>query len=620
MQDGFLKVAAATPDVEVADCDYNTSKIIDMIFDAAEKKIAMIVFPELSITAYTCEDLFLRSDLIEKAFECLKKIKEKTKELSIISVIGLPFTDLGSLYNCAAVVYRGKILGIVPKKNLPNYSEFYEKRYFNEGIPFKEVLVEGEKIPFGTDLIFSCSSMKSFRFGIEICEDLWVSSPPSSDLASSGANLIANLSASSERVGKAEYRKSLVESHSARISSAYVYSSAGTGESTTDLVFSGHNIICELGETLAESKRFSTGFITCDVDLEKIAFEKRRTVVSASKVFHDISFDFDVKELDLERKFARKPFVPEDPDKLKRYCQDVVDIQSNGLAKRLRHINCKKVVVGISGGLDSTLALIISAKAFDVLGIDRSCIIAVTMPCFGTSEKTFNNAVALAKLYGTTFKKVDIKESVKEHFDDIGHDEKKCDVVYENAQARERTQVLMDLANELGAIVVGTGDLSELALGFSTYGGDHMSMYSVNASVPKTLIRQVVIHEANMKGEEAKKLLTSIVDTPVSPELLPGQNTENIVGPYELNDFFLYYFLRYGFSAKKIYRIAKIAFDGVYDANKIKLCLENFITRFFTQQFKRSCSPDGPKTGEVNLSPRGDFRMASDVSFNGFVI
>ena len=621
MKDGFLRVAAATPDVKVSDWKYNTDKIIEMIFKLEKQNVAIVVFPELSITSYTCGDLFLRSDLIKNAVRCLVEIKDKTKNLDIVSIIGLPIYDGRNLYNCAAVLYHGVILGIVPKKNIPNYSEFYEKRYFADGVAFKEILINNEKVPFGTDLIFACNEMSSFKFGIEICEDLWVASSPSLDITANGANIVFNLSASSESLGKSEYRKRLIESQSAKTLSAYVYASSGVGESSTDLVFSGHNLISELGTTLSESKKFSNGFIFADIDLEKIEFERRRTCTfnDSKKVFKIIDFDFQINELDLKRNFNKMPFVP-NQDKMSLYCRDVISIQSHALAKRLQHIGCKKVVIGVSGGLDSTLALISTVHTFDVLNFDRTGIIAVTMPCFGTSSQTLKNAKRLAEAYGVEFRKIDIQKSVREHFKDIGHNENIHNLVYENSQARERTQILMDIANEENAIVIGTGDMSELALGFATYGGDHMSMYCLNSSVPKTLVRCVVWHEASVNKGQIKEILLDIIKTPISPELLPSQDTEKIVGPYELNDFFLYYFLRFGFSAKKIFRISKIAFKDVYLESEIEKCLRSFISKFFKQQFKRSCAPDGPKVSEIALSPRGDFRMASDVSFEGFVL
>ena len=623
MKDGFIKVASATPEIKVADCEYNAKQIIKLIKEAYKDGVSLIIFPELCITAYTCLDLFFQSALLDGAENALLEIAKETKNMEILSVVGLPLRDSNTLYNCAAVLYKGEILGFVPKVNIPNYSEFQELRFFDKGIKYKRINFHGNDVPMGSELVFVCDNIKEFKLGIEICEDLWVPCPPSCNLAKAGATIIANLSASNELVSKSNYRKDLVKMQSSKLICAYIYSDAGLGESTTDLVYSGHNMICEDGTFLAEAKRFTTGIITAEVDLERIEIERRKSTTSFSQTaINEIHFTLKEKDLELKRNFPQKPFVPSSKSNLNETCEEILNIQAQGLIKRLSHINAKNVVLGLSGGLDSTLALIVTVRAFDYLKLKRSGIITVTMPCFGTTSRTKSNAQKLSELYNTSFLEIPIKESVCLHFKDIGHDENLHDTTYENSQARERTQILMDLSNKYNGIVIGTGDLSELALGFATYNGDHMSMYSVNCSVPKTLVKHIVEHQAKICSDDnIKALLFDILNTPVSPELLPpdedniSQKTEEIVGPYELHDFFLYYLVRLGFTPSKILRLAKLSFEGVYHEKTIEKFLKLFLKRFFNQQFKRSCLPDGPKVGSVSLSPRGDFRMPSDASY-----
>ena len=622
MKDGFLRVSGATPDIKVADCRHNAEQIVDLIKQAANMEVSLIVFPELSITAYTCGDLFLQQKLLEEAENALYYISDNTGNLDIISVVGLPIKDGAALYNCGAVIYHGIILGLVPKQNIPNYSEFYELRHFTPGPEFKNIKMKRSEVPLGWDILFTCRDLPDFKLGVEMCEDLWVPNPPSSYLATQGATVIANLSASDEIIGKADYRRSLVSSQSAKLISAYIYADAGQGESTTDMVFSGHNLIAENGTILSQSPLFSTGITTADIDLGRLSSERRRTNTfpKNGEVKNVVEFDMPIHDLSLKRVFFQNPFVPSGEKDLKERCEEIISLQFTGLATRLRHIRAKTVVIGLSGGLDSTLALIIAIHAFDSLKLDRKGIIAVTMPCFGTTSRTKGNAEELANAYGVTFKVIPISKAVMQHFSDIGQDSEINDVTYENSQARERTQVLMDLANKENGIVIGTGDLSELALGWATYNGDHMSMYGVNSSVPKTLVRHLTAYEASHSEESLKLVLLDILDTPVSPELLPPKNgeisqkTEDLVGPYELHDFFLYYFLRFGYPPRKIYRIAYLSYEGKYSKETIKKWLYTFIKRFFAQQFKRSCLPDGPKVGSVTLSPRGDFRMPSDAS------
>ena len=624
MKDGFLRVASATPHIKVADCTGNAQKIIAMSKEASANGASLVVFPELCITGYTCGDLFLQRALLNSAEENLKVIINETKDLDCVILVGLPVRANSGLYNCAAVIYHGDLLGLVPKKYIPNYSEFYELRHFT---PAKDGLIDvgmfsGENTQFTEiekNVIFQCVEMPEFKLGVEICEDLWTAEPPSGKLALNGATIIANLSASDEVIGKADYRRMLVKSQSARLLSAYVYTSAGLGESTQDLVFSGHNLICENGSILAESKRFDTGIIYADVDLQKMENERAKANTFVGEYnFERVCFHLPVKDLTLHRHFSKTPFVPTNKTNLDERCEEILTIQATGLATRIQHTNAKSIVIGLSGGLDSTLALIVAVHAMDMLKRDRKDIIAVTMPCFGTTKRTKSNAEILAESYGVSFKDINISKAVTQHFEDIGQSLDVLDVTFENGQARERTQVLMDIANKTGGFVVGTGDLSELALGWATYNGDHMSMYAVNASIPKTLVRHLTAFEAEHSEGNLKKALLDILDTPVSPELLPpkdgeiSQKTEDLVGPYELHDFFLYYLVRQGFTPKKIFRLAKIAFEGAYDDETIKKWLKTFLRRFFSQQFKRSCLPDGPKVGTVTLSPRGDWRMPSD--------
>ncbi len=624
MKDGFLKVAAVTPEIRVADIDHNVGEIVNEALSAAKKGAKLIVFPELCITGYTCNDLFLQDILLEKAKEGLKNIAKETAKSDALIFVGLPLEDEGKLYNVAAVINKGKVLGLIPKSFIPTYGEFYELRHFTSGTDKKgEMDLFGDKVKIGTDLLIKCDNFPKLVVGCEICEDVWTPDTPSTKLALNGATVIVNLSASNELVCKDVYRKNLISMTSARLISGYVYASAGEGESTQDTVYAGHDLICENGEVLAESKLFSTGAVFGDLDLNKIIHDRRRMntfeIKSPAKE-NVITFAYEsIKETDVKREYARKPFVPGNESERKARCEQIFAIQSRGLEKRLKHIGCENVTIGISGGLDSTLALLVAAQAFDILGISRKNILAVTMPCFGTTDRTYNNAVRLTESIGATLKEIDIKESVSSHFKDIGQDNDVHDITYENSQARERTQILMDLANKNNGIVIGTGDLSELALGWATYNGDHMSMYAVNVGVPKTLVRHLVRFYADICGDtETTEVLTDILATPVSPELLPptegniSQKTEDLVGPYELHDFFLYHMLRNGFSPAKIYRIAVKTFEESYDEAIILKWLKTFCKRFFSQQFKRSCLPDGPKVGSVAVSPRGDLRMPSD--------
>lgn len=623
MKYGFIKVAAATNEIKVADCIFNREKIIEMALMADEKRADLMIFPELSITGYTCGDLFLQPMLVNSALESLKYIAEKTKDIQTIFVVGLPIEADGKVYNCGAVVKGGRVLGIVPKSYLPNYNEFYEKRHFEEAFKdTRELDFYGEKIPFGTKLIFADKNKKNFTFALELCEDLWTAIPPSSYHALAGANIILNLSAGNEITGKDSYRKSLVCSQAARLISGYAYACAGVGESTTDVVFSAHNIISENGKCLAESKRFENEIIYADIDVDYLASERRKNTSYHinNEGYAKIYFEHKDRAFSLDRFVDGSPFVPSDENQRNKRCEEIMNIQAYGLKKRIEHIGCKNVVVGISGGLDSTQALIIAHRAFEMLGLDTKGIITVTMPCFGTTDRTYNNAVKMCQLLDTTLVEINIKEAVMKHFEDIGHNAEIHDLTYENSQARERTQILMDIASRYKGFVVGTGDLSELALGFATYNGDHMSMYGVNASVPKTLIRYLIENVAlSTKKEGLKEVLLDILDTPVSPELLPPEKdgsikqvTEDIVGPYELHDFFLYNMMRLSFESDKIFFLAQNAFKGVYDDKTIMKWLKKFYWRFFSQQFKRSALPDGPKVGSVSLSPRGDWRMPSD--------
>lgn len=626
MKNGFIKIACATPDLKVADCDYNAEKIIDTIDDAFLKGVKIICFPELSITGYTCGDLFLQSSLGNSAEQNLLKIALKTADKEIVSIVGLPFSFMNKLFNCAAVVYKGKILGIVPKTNIPNYGEFYEARHFTPGFESAyDTFIDNNPVRFGVNQLFCCEEIPELTFGVEICEDLWVGETPSVNLAQSSATIIFNLSASDEIIGKSDYRRTIIKAKSGSLICAYAYADAGIGESTTDMVFAGHNIIAENGAILNESKLFENSTIISDVDVQKICAERRRssTWKYVESDYYTTSFSMNLTETKLDRIFPQTPFVPVNKDILNSRCEEILTMQAVGLMTRLRHIGCKNVTLGLSGGLDSTLALIVAVHAFDMLKLDRNGIHTITMPCFGTTDRTYNNACKLANAYGVSLEEINIHDSVNQHFKDISHNPDSHDVTYENSQARERTQVLMDKANQLNGIVIGTGDLSELALGWATYNGDHMSMYAVNASIPKTLVRWLVNYEAEISPAELKAVLVDVLETPVSPELLPPdkdgtitQKTEDLVGPYELHDFFLYYMMRFGFSPSKIFRLACFSFKEKYSPEIIMKWEKKFYWRFFSQQFKRSCLPDGPKVGSVTLSPRGDFRMPSDASVN----
>lgn len=626
MRDGFIKVAAVTPKVSVADVTANVREIKKHMQETVALEAKIVVFPELCITGYTCGDLFYQDGLLQRAKSGLLELAEASKDLDAIFFVGLPFSVKGKIYNVAAAINRGQVLGLVPKTNLPMYAEFYESRQFTPGWeqPMAVKLDGHQEVPMGTKLLFSAAEMPEVTIGVEICEDLWVPNPPSIAHCLAGANIIVNLSASDEVTGKNQYRRDLVLGQSARLYCGYIYASAGADESTQDVVYSGHNLIAEAGSLLEESVLFSTGCIMSELDVKRL--ESRRRTMSTYQEKWDESYltlDFSLAMSDtkLTRYIDPAPFVPSDESSLQKRCEEILDIQSMGLRKRLAHTGCKTAVVGISGGLDSTLALLVTVRAFEMLDLEKKGIVAVTMPGFGTTDRTYQNAVSMIEELGVTFREVSIKDAVLQHFSDIGHDEKVHDVTYENCQARERTQILMDIANKENGMVIGTGDMSELALGWATYNGDHMSMYGVNASVPKTLVRHLVRYYAtHCCGEQLSKVLFDVLDTPVSPELLPpedgkiSQKTEELVGPYELHDFFLYYWMRFGFTPKKIYRLAEIAFANQYDKATILKWLKTFYRRFFTQQFKRSCLPDGPKVGTVSLSPRGDLRMPSDAS------
>ena len=625
----FIKVAAACPITRVGDTDFNKKEILSCIKEANMVNTKVIVFPELSISSYTCGDLFLHNTLLTNSINAIEHILKETKNIDMLITIGAPLLYHNALYNCGYVLYKGKILGIVPKSYIPNYSEFYEKRWFTEGLNITSKTVDfsfQKDVPFGTNLLFSCDD---FTFGIEICEDLWVTIPPSSYLALMGANIIGNLSASNELVSKADYRRALVQNQSARSICGYIYSSAGVYESSTDLLFSGHLLITENGTTLCENERFQreNQVIYSIIDLFRLKSERLKNLSfrDSSKVLYKepeiINFSFDdTTILNFDRYIDKHPFVPSNKSLRNERCKEIFNIQSSALAKRFEHTKSQKAVVGISGGLDSTLALLVIVKTFKLLNLPMKNIITITMPGFGTTDRTYNNAVTLCKELGCDFREVNIVKAALQHFEDIGHDAKIHDVTYENVQARERTQILMDVANKEGGLLIGTGDLSELALGWCTYNGDHMSMYSVNPSIPKTLVRYLVKYVAeNESTPIASKTLLDILDTPVSPELLPkdakgniAQKTEDIVGPYELHDFFLYHFIKHGSSKERIFFLAKEAFKDDYSEEEIKKWLDKFMWRFFTQQFKRSALPDGPKVGSISLSPRGDWRMPSD--------
>ena len=623
MKDGFVRVAAGTPKVRVADCAYNTENIIALMREAEAKHVKVLVLPELCVTGYTAADLFLQDTLLAGALSGLAAIKRASEELDLLTFVGLPIADCGRLYNCAAAVKGGRILGVTTKRNIPNYSVYYELRHFEPGEEtMRTVRLLGEDVPFGNRLLFECEQLP-LRVAAELCEDLWVPQSPSIEHALAGANLIVNLSASDENVGKGDYRRSLVSMQSARLICGYIYANAGQGESSQDMVYAGHNLICENGTMLAESERFTTGLLISEIDVQYLEAERRRmsSFGRRQEGYTRVPFSLKMEQTELTRRLSPTPFVPGDPAARDRRCEEILSIQTQGLVQRLRHIHGKCAVIGVSGGLDSTLALLVTARAFRALSLDPAGIKAVTMPCFGTTKRTRSNAEILARSLGMDFLEVPIADAVRVHFRDIGQDERVHDVTYENGQARERTQVLMDVANKEGGIVIGTGDLSELALGWATYNGDHMSMYGVNCSIPKTLIRYLVRYEADHAGdEELRDVLLDILDTPVSPELLPpvdgdiSQKTEDLVGPYELHDFFLYYLLRRACPPKKVLRLAVHALGDRYDEATILSWLRVFCRRFFSQQFKRSCLPDGPKVGSVTLSPRGDLRMPSDAS------
>ena len=625
MKYGFVNVAAAVPTVKVADVDYNVQQVESLIAQAEGRGIEVIVFPELCITGYTCQDLFKEQLLLDRAEQGIIMLLDFTRKLDVISIVGAPVVINGLLYNCAVVIQGGNILGIVPKTYLPNYAEFYEKRWFASAQDLNpiDLYFAGNSVRVSVEpQVFVTSD--GMKFGVEICEDVWAPIPPSNNLALAGADIIFNLSASDELIGKHAYLKSLLAQQSARTVSGYVYASCGFGESTQDVVYGGNALIYENGKLLVEGSRFSIQpqIQMCQIDIEKLRVERRQntTFINAQRgaVAREIQCRLITpRDFELLRHIDSHPFIPKEED-MQTSCEEILNIQVAGLAKRLYHINGTKAVIGISGGLDSTLALLVTVKAFDKLALDRRGIIGITMPGFGTTDRTHNNAVKLMETLGVTIREINIAKAVTQHFEDIGQSAKVHDVTYENSQARERTQILMDVANKENAIVVGTGDLSELALGWATYNGDHMSMYGVNAGIPKTLIRFLVSYVA---GEMATETLLDIIDTPISPELIPAdeqgnikQKTEDLVGPYELHDFFIYYFLRYGFSPKKIFLLAQRAFADIYDEETIKKWLTTFCRRFFNQQFKRSCLPDGPKVGSVSLSPRGDWRMPSDAS------
>ena len=623
MKQGFVKVAAVTPDIRVADVEFNKEQICRKMDEAAASGAKIIVFPELCVTGYTCSDLFTQDVLLDHAREVLTEIAAHTRDMDALVFVGAPLAVDGELYNVAAAMNHGKILGLTTKTFLPNYGEFYEMRQFREGPEkVREIEFDGEMVPFGPKILFVAKKMEHLIVAAEICEDVWSPVPPSIEAVREGATVIANCSASDETIGKATYRESLIAGQSARLIAGYIYSNAGEGESTTDLVFGGHNLIAENGTILAESKRFENGIIYSEIDVNRLMSERRKNTTfktAKERTLTRVPFDIEITETELTRVFPSRPFVPSENRERAKRCEEILTIQAMGLKKRLEHTHAKCAVVGISGGLDSTLALLVTAKAFDALGLDRKHIISVTMPCFGTTDRTYNNACKMSLSLGAELREVPIAAAVMQHFKDIGHDPEDHSVTYENSQARERTQVIMDIANANGGMVIGTGDMSELALGWATYNGDHMSMYGVNASVPKTLVRHLVQYYADTTDDkELQEVLYDVLDTPVSPELLPpkdgkiAQKTEDLVGPYELHDFFLYYFLRFGYAPSKIYRIAKYSFAGEYDDETIYKWLRTFCWRFFAQQFKRSCLPDGPKVGTVALSPRGDWRMPSD--------
>ena len=628
MKDGYIRVAAGSFETSIANVKNNSENICNLINEAYHNDARVLVLPELCLTGYTCEDLFNQDRLLNEAKQQLQTIITATNNRDLITIVGLPYQHLNSLYNVAAVIHQGALLALVPKTHIPNYQEFYEARRFEQA-PKENTLTNfnGQKIPFGTHYVFASTTNSNFKFGVEICEDLWLPDAPSTKLALNGANLILNPSASNEITTKSDYRRLLVSSQSARLVCGYVYCNAGNGESTTDVVFSGHHIISENGTMIKESRGFDSELIYGDLDLKKLSSERRKMTTFKSYHNYEIIY-FDSTNIDLNTTYYYDPhpFVPSNRDLRAKRCKEVFDIQTRGLMQRLKATGIKKVVIGISGGLDSTLALLVCTMAFKKLNYDTKDIIAITMPCFGTTSRTKNNALGLMEELAVTSIEVDITESVRIQFRDIEQDENIHDVTYENVQARTRTEILMNKANQVGGLVIGTGDLSEVALGWSTYNGDHMSMYAVNVSVPKTLVRYLVDYVVSLyHGEKLETILKDILDTPVSPELLPQENdqivqkTEDIVGPYELHDFFIYHMVRFGDEPRKLYRKTKLAFKDKYDKETIKKWLTKFYWRFFSQQFKRSCIPDGPKVGSVSLSPRGDWRMPSDANVSNWI-
>ena len=631
MEYGFIRVCACTPALSLSNPLANATELASCVARADELGASVAVFPELCITGYTCGDLFGQHHLRAMAEDALCALVEKTRDYPVLFAVGLPLMVGSKLYNCAAVVCRGSILGFVPKRNLPNFGEYYERRHFSSGPSGGSVTFKGQTYPFGTEQIFVCRSIPYLRVAIEICEDLFVPCPPSSAHAVNGATVILNLSASDELVTKADYRRSLLRVQSARSICAYVYADAGFGESTTDMVFSGHNIIAENGVILGETPLFSEDIIARDIDLDMLIQDRIRQSTfpaaadTADSGYRTIEFDLPYRLIQVNRNIPRYPFVPAEDAELKNRCETILSIQASGLARRLTHTGMRDAVIGLSGGLDSTLAFLVTVRAFNMMSLPLTGIHAVTMPGFGTTDRTFNNAIQLSKTFGTDLLEIDIKASVLQHFSDIGQNPELKDTTYENAQARERTQILMDIANKVSGLVIGTGDLSEIAIGWSTYNGDHMSMYAVNSSVPKTLIRSLIRYMISGEDTEANRLLADILDTPPSPELLPHENnritqiTEDIIGPYELHDFFLYYIIRYGFSPRKVVFMAQLAFGGDYEREVIIRWMKVFLKRFFSQQFKRSCMPDGPKVGSVCLSPRADWRMPSDSNVDAWM-
>lgn len=622
---GFVKCAALTNEVRVCDVEFNTKTTIDLIYKASKMGVSLAVFPELNLSSYTAGDLTAQETVVLNSMNALKHVVEATRGIDMLVFVGVPFRTHSRLYNCAVAICNGEVLAIIPKKHLPNYNEFFERRLFCE--PEDEVCyvdLFGKKVPFGYKIILQNTLMPEMKVACEICEDLWVPDSPSVSHALEGATIIANLSTSNEVAGKARYRRNMVGMHASKCLVGYIYTSSGRGESTTDIVCGGHNIINEAGRLIAESKPFGSGIAVGDIDCRFLEFERTKKFKYRRKVSGYVYVDFAISadKFKLERQFSKTPFVPEDDISSEERCESVLTIQAHALQKRIEHIKCKKLILGVSGGLDSTLAMLVCERALKLAGLKPSDLIAITMPCFGTSNRTYNNAVILSRELKSTFIEINIAKSVMQHFEDIGHDPSVTNVVYENSQARERTQILMDYANKVDGIVVGTGDMSELALGWATYNGDHMSMYNVNACVPKTLVKEIVIYEAKRRGGVIGAALADIADTPISPELMPSergemtQPTENFVGPYVLNDFYLYYLIKHGFAPSKVFYVAYHTFKDDYDASTIYRWLKNFIRRFFTQQFKRSCQPDGVKTGPLCLSSRGDWRMPSDATYS----